>query len=756
MIFNLGLQPFREEIFHESTYTSQLLKSTSVSESLTLLSKKLSDVNQHLNYQVTSQHTHLLDQVTNLKELERILEVVKLGVDTLQISIHRITAEITEPASLLKSRTLQLSRLQSACDLLRKIIRFLYLARKLKSHLQAGSRELAKAAQCILELELIRKEADLTGIIVIDNETQWIIQAGEDVLTNASRMLNQGLETQNQAEVAAALQVFYNLGTLKSKVTTTMNNYINKITQTIQISLRTSNNEELINQETYKQAIWGKLDKLFDSLYLLCIQIWHLQRVLTKIRDPSTHICLIDQFITNGSPSFVQLFWKTMCTKLFDYFEQTNKTNPYFESCLVVDFPKLHKIIEEFIKRLQTHYEMKSIQTSTEDQTLLFNCINYYKAAYTSRLFSRFFDSINKIFINPTYVPSPEEVLNVISIIVYELEGIRTASIPLATLVSKNVAKAVLLFAAKSETQIAQDSSAFQINEPMNVGQLRNIKVFAILVQLQQSITNVINTMPLYIRNPVQQSFRDLEKQQEQIINPLFVKMTKQCEQIILGMHKEDFGNNDYSSMNQGPCSNYMKSLQNQISHFTTFIQRFSVSACLNSNNYRLSTRLLTFFVRHAALVRPLSETGKLKLAADMAQLELAIAPLQSVKELGSSYKSLRALRPFIFKETSQINDATSEVLYLLPSTVLHHLFSRAVLELQSPYQFKGWSIVKYSEWMDQNSEEQIWNLIKVSLDNYVNQVNSRGDKEFSPIYPVISTLGPLLIKMYNNKNKSK
>ncbi len=88
--------------------------------------------------------------------------------------------------------------------------------------MQGGTRELAKSAQCILELELIRKEADLSGIHVIDNETHWIVKAGEDILNNASRMLLQGMETQNQAEVAAALQVFYNLGNLKAKVNATV------------------------------------------------------------------------------------------------------------------------------------------------------------------------------------------------------------------------------------------------------------------------------------------------------------------------------------------------------------------------------------------------------------------------------------------------------------------------------------------------------------------------------------------------------
>jgi hypothetical protein len=46
--------------------------------------------------------------------------------------------------------------------------------------------------------EQIRKTADLTGIHVVDKETQWIMKADEDVANGASLMLIQGMETQVQ------------------------------------------------------------------------------------------------------------------------------------------------------------------------------------------------------------------------------------------------------------------------------------------------------------------------------------------------------------------------------------------------------------------------------------------------------------------------------------------------------------------------------------------------------------------------------
>jgi hypothetical protein len=64
-----------------------------------------------------------------------------------------------------------------------------------------------------------------------------------------------------------------------------------------------------------------------------------------------------------------------------------------------------------------------------------------------------------------------------------------------------------------------------------------------------------------------------------------------------------------------------------------------------------VASRTLEFFVRQASLVRPLNESGKLKLTSDMTQLEFALnqwmtgtgVKLEHVT--GESYKALRAFR---------------------------------------------------------------------------------------------------------------
>ena len=59
---------------------------------------------------------------------------------------------MTEPYEKILSRTTQLRRLQETCDLLRRIIRIIYLSKRLHGQLQGGAREITKAAQSLNEL----------------------------------------------------------------------------------------------------------------------------------------------------------------------------------------------------------------------------------------------------------------------------------------------------------------------------------------------------------------------------------------------------------------------------------------------------------------------------------------------------------------------------------------------------------------------------------------------------------------------------
>lgn len=753
------LKQFVEQDFDSASYTSSVIKAANIGEALSRLNLALNQLDKELNSQVVAHHEELLSQVNNVKDLETMLQVITSGVDSLQLSVNRMIVDIGEPASVIYSRTLQLSRIQAACELLRKVIRFLYFSRKLKSHLQQGARELAKAAQCVLDLESLRKEGDLNGIAVVDAETRWIMKAGEDVMNNASRILIQGLESQNQTEVAAALQVFFNLGTLKTTVEGTITTLLERISKSMKASLMF--NEETLskgNLESSKTLLWTRLEKLMDTIHITCVQIWLIIRVLSKLKHPVLQTPLLAAVVKPNEQSVIISYWKELTQKISDCLDQAAKASPFIESTFVGDFPKLNRFFQELLKRLMTHYEIKYIKgsMSAEDQTLLINSVSLFRNAYLQRSFSRMFDSINKSF-NMNSTPSSEEIINLVSIIANELETAHSSSDELTIAVAKNVSKAVKFFVTKVESSIGTDPTAYQITSDgtLSMTQQKNIKLFNVLFQLHANVTNVMNAMmttpPLMSLGAVTEALNDLKKLGDQVLHPLYQKLAKYFEQTLLLMHREDFGGNDVAHSDGQACSGYLKQLQQQIMLLqNVLISKLANGTWLSHHNQLLSSRIVLFFVRHASLVRPLGEAGKLKLANDMAQLEFSIAPLFPANQLGYPYKMLRALRPFIFRETAQISSLSPtkcpELQVLPPSVILHHLFSRGPPSLQSPHTSRNWTVQQYSDWLDQHNEHEIWVLIKSTLDAYAAQVNLRGEKEFCPIYPIILSLGPSLL----------
>ncbi|MED6259542.1 Conserved oligomeric Golgi complex subunit [Ataeniobius toweri] len=95
------------------------------------------------------------------------------------------------------------------------------------------------------------------------------------------------------------------------------------------------------------------------------------------------------------------------------------------------------------------------------------------------------------------------------------------------------------------------------------------------------------------------------------------------------------------------PCSLYMKELQGFISRvMSDYFRQFQCVDFIYDSTESIAQRAIELFLRHASLLRPLGEGGKMRLAADFAQMEMAVAPLcRRVSDLGKPYRMLRSFR---------------------------------------------------------------------------------------------------------------
>ncbi|XP_034145911.1 conserved oligomeric Golgi complex subunit 5 isoform X2 [Esox lucius] len=747
---------FLTEDFDVKTYTAQAIHHAVIAEQLAKLAQGISQLDKELHSQVVARHEELLAQATGIESLEGVLQMMQTRIAALQGAVDRIRTKIVEPYNKIVARTAQLARLQVACDLLRRIIRILYLSKRLHGQLQGGSREITKAAQSLNELDYLSQGVDLSGIDVIENDLLLISRARLEVENQAKRLLEQGMEIQNPTQVGTALQVFYNLGNLRETISGVVGGYQTAIQDNVSAALdikgltqpassRGAPGRAVMptpgNTAAFRAALWTNLEKLMDQICAACGQVQHLQKVLTKKRDPVTHVCFIDEIIKDAQSDILYTFWSDVTHTLSVEFQRATAASSFLKQALEGEYPKLLRLYNDLWRRLQQY--SSSIQgaisssagldsaldlpsTDTDNQDLftqtkqdydpekaLKNSLQPYEAAYLSKSLSRLFDPINLVFpMGGRNPPSHDELDSIIKTISSEL-NVASVDPGLSAAVAKNAAKTVQLFCVKSEQLLSTQGDASQVIGPLTEGQRRNVAVVNSLFRIHQAVAKVISGLgscPTAAEQAISASLEEVQALMASAIQPLLLSVSDSIEAIIITMHQEDFsGSLTAPGKPDVPCSLYMRELQGFVGRvMSDYFRHFQCVDFVYDNTERIAQRCITLFIRHASLLRPLGEGGKMKLAADFAQMELAVGPLcRRVSELGKPYRLLRSFRPLLF-QNSELIASSPAVGDLIPySTLLNFLFSRAPSELKSPHQRAEWSIARYSQWLDDHPSER-------------------------------------------------
>lgn len=207
--------------------------------------------------------------------------------------------------------------MQTTCELLRKLHRFILLKRRLEIQLAPDNldRDISTAALTIHELETIMKESDFEGIDIVTCELKFIEKSRDRVEDEAHSLLKEGIETQNQAKMAAGLQVFYNLKQMGDRVQDITQNMLNDLIKEIKrvvdmqslqkeltsntssSNIRRMNLEPVIgnNQKQWTTAIWSRIESLMKNMSDHCIKVYSLEKVLEIKKDALTHVSFLEE-----------------------------------------------------------------------------------------------------------------------------------------------------------------------------------------------------------------------------------------------------------------------------------------------------------------------------------------------------------------------------------------------------------------------------------------------------------------------------
>lgn len=586
------------------------------------------------------------------------------------------------------------------------------------------------------------------------------------------------MEGLNQAEVGTGLQVFYNLGELRATVEQLVNRYKGMAVKSIGAALdmkaitgsgavfgpggvRGSGTPQIGGGAKVREALWQRMGSCMEQLHSIVVAVWHLQRVLSKKRDPFTHVLLLDEIIQEGDSMLTDRVWEALVKAFASQMKSAFTASSFVKEIFTMGYPKLFSMIENLLERISRDTDVKGVlpAISSEGKDQMVAAVEIFQTAFLALCLGRLSDLVNTVFSVSSRgnVPTKEHISRIISRIQEEIEAVQLDG-RLTLLVLREIGKVLILLAERAEYQISTGPEARQVSAPATAAQLKNFALCQHLQEIHTRISSMITGLPSIAADVLSPSLGAIYGVACDSVTSLFQAMLERLESCILQIHDQNFGVHGMDAAMDNNASPYMEDLQKCILHFRSeFLSRLLPSST-NSATARTETictrlvrnmasRVLIFFIRHASLVRPLSESGKLRMARDMAELELAVGQnLFPVEQLGAPYRALRAFRPLIFLETSQL--VSSPLLHDLPlSVILHHLYSRGPEDLQSPLQRNKLTNVQYSLWLDSQGEDQIWKGIKATLDDYATNVRARGDKEFSPVYPLMLQLGSSLTK---------
>jgi conserved oligomeric Golgi complex subunit 5 len=762
---------FLSSNFNPSEFASSALQDThtTAQAQIDYLQQGIAVLDGQLRQLVLQHRGELISHTSKLDETDGSLQRISLSVRSLQSVAARVRAEVIEPYQQIVTRTQQLSNVQRTVDLLRHTIHRVKLVQRLRAEMKSGSTdimEIAKAARLLSDIRTADSEADLSGLTAIEDDAEFLAVTNTSVRSHINAALRAGLDSLSQAEVGSALQALYNLHELRPAVEA----HIDLVVAALEKNFSAAMDPRKLSASTggatagasgvrgvvgalqgattrVQEALWERLTESFDGLWRSGVAIWHLQRVLFKKRDPLTH----DLFINIVSPTEddhlpLDLFWEKLSVALSQAFATAFSTQRggFVRDALVQYYPRIAGLLEMCCSRILKDGSARDAPAALTPQHAahLLATPKDAESAYLSSVHSRLQGAATTAFPGGSRaLPTAADIQTLVARVNEELKAAIAGGDRLATLVASVAGSALHMAADRAEMMAAGGPEVRALTGSgggggggsiiCNAAQSRNISLCNALQEIHRSVCALISRLPPTASAALVSPVDAVQAAALDLAVPLFRAMVDSAQDRIMKMHALNLGADEGAESSVIETSAYMRDLVRQLTQYRIeFFSKFvppptigiSSSSSSNSSSVaralveRLASRILIFFVRHAALVRPLSRSGKLQLAKDIGELEAVVTQqLVPAEILGSPLKSLRSFRRLLFTETVDLENNNSQLLLKdLPAVVvMHHLFSRGPTLLESPHTRNKLSPSQYSLWLDEHTQEEAVKYIK-------------------------------------------
>lgn len=600
------------------------------------------------------------------------------------------------------------------------------------------------------------QELDGGVIDILAPDLEFLKAADVKVRIEADALLRKGLESHNQVDVGNALQVHFNLEELPSAMSSLVSRNVADMEHKAKLAfdLRHSLTGSA-GPGGWQETLWSRIKDLVSEIETSTVGIWHLQQVIAKKRDPVTHVCFDDVLTEGGHDGVLAVYWEKMTHALKTVIG--NVVHPSKSSgvrdALTKGFPALCTILETMFEKVMKQCQTKSNQVAFAEkhlEMLLASC-QPIQSAYLARSLTRMSDSVNVAFPGGIRtLPSRSDVQKCIARMHEEVRA-SEGSLHASALIGATVGKVVNLIAERVDAMASAGSEVRTMSGPCTSAQARNISLCSHIQEIQRTLVSVAAKLPLIAAQSLLAPTDVLKRSSLTVVAPIFKAGMDSMEHAILEIHSTNNRWGDDTSSGTSSTTDlqtpaYIKELEARLANFRNeYLMKFTpvptpmVPSLTTSLMQRMACRVLVYFTRHAALIRPMGLHGRQQLSRDLQSVQTAVSKfLFPVERLGSPFRALRSFQAML--ETKTKNILSTPGLADIPKiVVLHHLYSRAPSSLASPHSRTGLSPSLYSLWLDSHAPEAAVDGVKAALEACAPK--AKAQPGFDEVYSVMMSI---------------
>jgi len=669
-------------------------------------------VEEDLQREIVQCHEELLQNAGSVNDLDGQLGDVREVVEALKTSIARVRADVLSPFGNLKRRTQLLERMQQVNVLIRKLLRFLFDARKLRTQMESPNKDYSKAAHTLRELELVLEESNLERVDALRDEVAWIRDCGAKVRKQAEDDLRSGIKTGNQISLNVALQVFFHLQTMWPQLKKLLAEMLDEFVQA-----------PLPAGQTFHQHLEVNLQVLMAQAQKL-----HVLDDLVKSRtDPLTHVSFSSALEEVGVTSLTAFFWSRATSSFKTKVARVSQDRAP-RKALLAEFPKVLHMITDSMDRVNLASRGRGQILKSPERDAMYATVADLRNEFLAEAVRRIMEPVEVMLPekllnslsatgertgasgNPAdnnvadELPTSHDLKRYVSMLVAELERSECCPDLLLKEAVRNVRSSVLLFATKLEQVI--DSSCvemrcFEEGLPVRLrsplpsiatGHARNARLFGIAHLVLGLLKD---TVPARFQSVIvtQQVQTTLQQTQAAIIVPTLTTLQNAVQASAAQIEDGVKGRSDDGST-------AFLAVQQACGHVARYYFALFGSGQLVPHVRELCAFILRAFLSAAVLAKPFTEQVRGALAQDMQIVETTLFALDSEYQVHVQHEVsiFKEFRKLIFSQSFADLDL-NEIANVIPMhLVLAYLIHQLPEQAPSLIAASGSSLSQYLE----------------------------------------------------------